>query len=343
MSFMRNGWYVAGFGDELAAGQMLQRRLLDEPIVFFRNREGRVTALHDRCPHRFAPLSAGMLVDGGQAVACGYHGLRFGADGRCTHNPHGDGRLPASARVRVYAVEERNGLLWWWAGDPETADVSLIPDYSSATGGPADATVRGYLPATCDYRLIVDNILDLTHADYLHADSLGSGALTRARPRIDDLGPRSLRIEWLSSGDLAPPHQDSHLRRHGEPTDQWATVTWHAPSTMLLQIGATLLGETRADGVEALALHATTPETPSTSHYWFWSSRNYAVDPHANVAISQVVIRAFTAQDKPMLEAVHSNMEGMDFWSLKPVLLPSDAGAVQVRRRIDALISGEGA
>lgn len=342
MIHFRNCWYVAAFGDELPAGGMLARTYFDEPVVLFRDADGQPRALADRCPHRFAPLSMGTLCEDGRSIQCGYHGLRFGSDGACVHNPFGDGRIPKAARVRAYAVSERAGLIWLWAGDPGDADPGLIPDWSVIDAS-EDCTIRGYLPTACHYQLLVDNILDLTHADYLHAGSLGSGALTRATAHVEELSERSVRISWLSSGDLAPKAFDMHLARQGEPTEQWTEVTWAAPSCMLLRVGATLLGEPRERGVEATTLHIASPESEGRTHYWYWSVRNFAIDPHANAAIKPIVEHAFSQQDKPMLEAQQRRIGTADFWSQNPVLLASDAGAVRVRRKLDALIRSEAA
>src|SRR5690349_6774991 len=60
-AFLFNAWYAAAWADELT-DQMLPRRLLDIPVVFFRTSDGRPNALHDRCPHRFAPLHLGKRV-----------------------------------------------------------------------------------------------------------------------------------------------------------------------------------------------------------------------------------------------------------------------------------------
>lgn len=338
MSYFRNAWYLAAFADELATGRMLARTLLGEPLVFFRQPDGTIAALADRCPHRFAPLSAGKLCDHGASVECGYHGLRFDEHGACVHNPHGEGNIPKAARVKAYLAHETNGMIWWWAGEPGTADASLIPDCSQIVGAPRDATVRGYLPTACHYQLLVDNILDLTHADYLHAGSLGSGALSRCRPQVEELSERSVRISWISSGDRAPPAFDSHLRRPEQLTDQWTEVTWYAPSLMQLRVGATLLGEPREQGVEAMTWHIATPETTERTHYWYWSTRNFAISPAANAAIGPVIEHAFSQQDKPMLEAQQRRIGGRDFWSLAPVLLPGDAAAVRVRRKLDSMI-----
>jgi vanillate O-demethylase monooxygenase subunit len=341
MTYLRRAWYVAGFADELAPGQLLARTLLDEVLVFFRRPDGRVAALRDRCPHRFAPLSAGGLCDDGASVQCPYHGLRFDGSGVCVHNPHAAGTIPKTAALRSWAVVERDRLLWLWAGDADSADESLIPDFSSVTCAPDDATIRGHLPTACDYRLLADNIMDLTHADYLHAGTLGNGALTRSKAEVTDLDARSVRIVWLSSGEKAPAAFDNHLREPGRPTDQWTAVTWTAPCAMLLRVGATLQGEPRERGVDTANLHLATPEAAGRTHYWYWSTRNFAIDPHANAAIKPMVEFAFSQQDKPVLEAQQRRIGDADFWSLRPVLLAGDAGAVRARRKLDALVEAE--
>lgn len=342
MNYLKRAWYVAGFADELARGQLLARTLLDEPLVFFRRPDGAVAALQDRCPHRFAPLSAGTLCDEGASVQCPYHGLRFDGGGACVHNPHAGGAIPKAAAVKAWSVRERHRLLWIWGGDASDADEALIPDYSAVTSAPDDATIRGYMPTDCEYRLLADNILDLTHADYLHAGTLGNGAITRSQPQVTDLGSRSVRIVWRSSGEKAASAFDNFLRVPGQPTDQWTDVTWTAPANMLLRVGATLLGEPEEQGVDTHNLHLATPESPGRTHYWYWSTRGFAIDPHANAAIKPMIEFAFSQQDKPMLEAQQRRIGSADFWALKPVLLPSDAGAVRVRRKLEALIGSDG-
>src|SRR5882724_6184743 len=100
--FIRNAWYIAAWADEL--GQTpLARRICDEPVVLFRDQAGRAAALVDRCCHRAAPLSRGVLVP--QGIQCGYHGLTFDGDGRCVAVP-GQGNISDKARVRSYKLVE---------------------------------------------------------------------------------------------------------------------------------------------------------------------------------------------------------------------------------------------
>lgn len=339
MKYLRNAWYVAGFDDELAAGQLLARTLLDEPVVLFRKPDGTAKALADRCAHRFAPLSTGSLVDGGAAVMCRYHGLRYDCSGACVHSPQGP--APKAAKVRSYPVVERDRLLWIWMGDATLADSTQIPDYAAVTSATEHGTIRGYMPTACSWDLFIDNILDLSHVDYLHATTLGSGALSRTKAEVTEPTQRSVRISWVSSGDLAPPAFDMNLKRQGQPTDQWTDVTWTVPATMLLHAGATLQGEPHSAGAGTANLHMATPETATTVHYWYWSTRDFAVSAEANAHIKPIVEGVFRDEDKPMLEAQQHRIGTHDLWELNPVLLPADAGVVRVRRKLQALIHQE--
>jgi vanillate O-demethylase monooxygenase subunit len=81
------------------------------------------------------------------------------------------------------------------------------------------------------------------------------------------------------------------------------------------------------------------PTDQWTEVTWYWSTRNFAISPEANAAIKPMVEFAFSQQDKPMLEAQQRNLGGVDFWAGQA--LPSHAGAVRVRRKLDALIDKE--
>lgn len=337
MRYPRNHWYVAGYDDELPPGKLLARCYLGENLVLFRALDGTPRALMDRCPHRFAPLSAGTIREG--TVQCGYHGLTFDGEGACVHNPHGP--TPKAACVRAYPMRERDRILWIWMGEPENADDSLIPDLSAVAGAPADASFRGYLPTACDTMLLVDNILDLSHVDFLHPTTLGSGALSRVQAKVEDLSSRSLRVSWISNGDVAPPVFDAHLRRQGQLTDQWTEVTWLAPAVMVLTVGATLQGEARSEGVDSLNLHLGTPGSDGFTHYWYWSTRDFAISPEANAHIRPMVEHVFMHEDKPMLEAQQQRIGARDFLSQKPVLLTIDAASMRVRRKLQALADAE--
>lgn len=139
--------------------------MLGEKVALFRLSNGEAAAIGDICPHRFASLAAGAIIQ--DTLRCPYHGLRFDRSGACVENPHHGGIIPPGASTKSYPVHERHRAIWVWMGAPEDADPSLIPDLSMLDD-PALVGTQGYLHVEADYRFVIDNLMDLTHINYLH-------------------------------------------------------------------------------------------------------------------------------------------------------------------------------
>lgn len=338
MTFLKNAWYMAAWSDEIVAHQMFHRKLLDQPVVFFRRSDGSLAALHDRCPHRFVPLHLGTIK--GDAIECGYHGLQFDCTGRCVVNPHSK-NTPAAARVKTYPVAEKDGIAWIWMGDADGANESLLPDFSRLHAAGPNAASRGYLWTDCNYKLVADNVMDLSHADFLHADSVGGGAFTSAALNVQEHGDE-VHITWSCEHDSAPPAYDRLMPKPGQPVNFQTQVRWRAPSIMHLDIAITPLDDPDSEGLLTDNAHIVTPETETSSHYYFWLTRRFNVDDEQiNERRQAIMYNAFSTQDKPMLSAQQQAMGTDDLFSLKPVLLPGDAGAVRARRKLDQRIRDE--
>lgn len=338
MPFLQNAWYMASWADDIAPGKMFHRKLLGQPIVFFRRTDGRLSALHDRCPHRFVPLHLGTIK--GDAIECGYHGLQFDCTGRCVVNPHGR-NTPAAARVRSYPVMEKDGIAWIWMGEADAAQEDLLPDFSRLHAARPSAASRGYLWTDCNYKLIADNVMDLSHADFLHADSVGGGAFTSAKPQVAEHGD-DVHITWECLHDSAPPAYDRLMPRPGQAVNFRTEVRWRAPGIMHLDIAITPREEPGGDGLRTDNAHIVTPETETTSHYFYWLTRRFRVeDEDINARRQAIMHHAFNNQDKPMLSEQQRAMGTDDLFGLNPVLLPSDAGAVRARRKLEQKIREE--
>lgn len=341
MSYLMNTWYVAAWDNEVAEGALLARTLLDRPIVLFRNEEGAVHALADRCPHRFAPLSMGKLCGG--AVQCPYHGLEFDGAGACVRNPHGDGAIPKAARVASFPVVERHSLIWIWMGDAAKADPAAIPDFS-CLDGETQFVGKRYLHVKANYVLETDNIMDLSHIQFLHGSTLGSDAVAKAETEVKEDGNTVWSLR-MTSGEIMPDFLYQAMGvPHGTVVDRWIDVRWDAPANMALFAGAVPTGGTRADGRSTPTCHLFTPETATTSHYWFSISFPKEIgEGGQQIAEAQIdgLKVPFSTEDLPMLEAQQNAMGDAEFWSLKPVLLVGDAGAIRARRVLDRLIAAE--
>lgn len=337
MTYLMNAWYAAGWSEELA-DKPLGRRLLDQPVVMYRLPTGEATALEGRCPHRFAPLHLGKIV--GSDIQCPYHGLRFGPQGHCTFNPQGGGAKPQAMRVRAFPLIERHGALWIWMGAPERADPSLLPDYGFLEG-PGLTCLRGYLHAKANYELLTDNILDLGHVDFLHETTLGCEATARAKTTVRREGNTIHCDRWMAD-DLQGPLPSWLFERIGQRVDSWLDVKWDPPALMTLTYGMTDVGGDRTAGRQTLNVHFMTPETATSTHYFWASARAFrTAEPGLDEQMREGIKAAFAMEDMPMIEAQQQMMGTTDLWSLKPVMLAGDAAPVQARRILARLIEAE--
>lgn len=344
MTYLRNAWTVAAWADELAPGKLLARTLLDETIVLFRGADGRPQALLDRCPHRFAPLSMGQLCDGGASAQCPYHGLRFDGSGACVHNPHGDGRIPAAAQVRSYPAVERWSAVWIWMGDAARADAALIPEF--AFNDPQHWAVgTGSMVVDAPYELEIDNILDLSHIEFMHP-LFASEAVRRAEVKCEQDGETVWSKRFMAEDREVPDFIRQVFQVPDGPVDRWLDVRWNAPASMALWAGGVAHGRPPEQGVVSQQMHSFTPESAQRTHYFYSISFPRAMGPMAEELAAQNVAALrgpFEREDKPIVEAVGRRMAGAALFDLKPMLLPGDAAAVRARRLLQAAIAKENA
>ncbi|UEP24498.1 aromatic ring-hydroxylating dioxygenase subunit alpha [Burkholderia ambifaria] len=339
--FLRNAWYVAAWDSEVKADELFQRTLLNESVLLFRNDRGEVQAVSNRCPHRFAPLHLGKKLPNG--VQCPYHGLEFDGNGQCTRNPHGGGVVPKAAQLKTYPVVEKYSLIWIWMGEASIADSSKIPDFSCLDPQLSHVAKR-YLHVKANYVLETDNILDLSHIQYLHPGTLGSSSVADAITSVVQEGNTVYSMRQ-TVGDIMPEFLYRQRRIPvGTPVDRWIDVRWDAPAHMLLDAGSVATGKPRSEGVSNKIAHIFSPETASTTHYWFAVSNPLSMGDDGMQRAEDFVsglVHPFQNEDLPMLEAQQHMIGEADFWSLKPVLLAGDAAAVRARRILDKLLADE--
>jgi len=272
-AFARDQWYVAAYGTEVSR-TFLARTILGEPIVFYRTaQDGRVVALADRCVHRRYPLSESRLD--GDTIVCGYHGFTYDTSGTCVFVP-GQQRIPRTARVASYPVVEVDSFAWVWIGDPERADEDLVPR-APHMADPEFVTVSGMEPIDCDYGLLVDNLLDLSHETYLHGGYIGTAevAETPITTEVDDQA-KIVRVARHMLDAACPPFYAKSTGIDGRIT-RLQDIEYFAPCLYLLHSRITPVGE-QAPLFRTEITYAITPSAPGKV-YDFWAvSRNFAVE-----------------------------------------------------------------
>lgn len=339
--YLMNAWYAAALSREVGPEALFHRKILDTSVMIYRKQDGTAVAMHDRCPHRFAPLHLGKRI--GDEVTCHYHALRFDCNGKCTHNPHGNGQIPKAAKVRTYPLEERYGFLWVWMGD-EPADPARLPDFGELDDGHPNGLAFTYMHMKANYELIIDNVMDLSHIDHVHGEIITTrGQLSPLVPEMRE-GKESVSARWewkqtpamLIFADFMPdPKAEARM---------FFDITWTPPANIQLSVGATQNGGALDlnDCVGQYDLHTTTPETANTTHYWFATRRNHIEDDgEFNKMKIQAMHTAFETEDGPLIQAVHEEMGTSDFFSLNPVLMSNDVAPVKVRRLLKRLIEQE--
>jgi vanillate O-demethylase monooxygenase subunit len=328
--FVQKRWYAAATTGEIGR-TLLSRWICGEPLLFFRNRAGEAKALEDRCPHRKAALSTGKLV--GDEVEYGYHGIRFDCTGACTHVP-GQTRIPPLLKARAYPVAEKYGWAWVWIGDTARADAALIPDFRW-NAMPEYKPVYGYIHMRANYQLITDNLMDLTHETYVHPTSIGMTDIAYT-PIDTKLDGDKVTVTRNMEGVEAPPL--FRKVRGLTKIDRWQRIHFEPPGNIKIDAGGFPAGtEDAARSLHWWVLNSLTPETETSTHY-FWSvAREFEHDDEALSAQLVAGVTKIFHEDRVVIEQQQKLIDTDT--SGRPLLsVNCDAGGAAARRIVDRLL-----
>ncbi|MDB5533277.1 MAG: 3-phenylpropionate dioxygenase [Hyphomicrobiales bacterium] len=303
-------WYPV-----LAAWQLGSRprgiQRLGERIVVWRDRQGAVHALEDRCPHRGARLSLGCAKD--DRIACWYHGVEVDAGGVIADVPATDQSVMRGRKVlRVYEAREAHGAIFLWLGDGP-APALQVPDQLSSED------FSGFLCTAvwrCNYRYAHDNLMDLMHGAYLHAISHSmAGGEKQARMEVVDtsngflfrkIDQADLNFDWVEFMDIG-----AHWMRTTVPYGPGA-----GPGGPFWIIGSVV------------------PIDVETCQVFFWRLREVSGWQRAAWRFlyrTRLELRHWQVleQDREMLEGLVPNARSAE------TLYSHDAGVVRLRRLLD--------
>lgn len=210
---LQDRWYVIADAAQLRAGRPLALRRFGEELVLWRDAEGRVAGLPDRCPHRGVPLHNGKIREG--HIECPFHGFRFDAGGQCTRMPceGDDSGLVSRYRTRALVLREAHGWIWMWRGQPREAYPEL--EYFDEVR-PTDALHTTSVVWNTNYIRCIENQLDFTHLPFVHESTIGAGMAKgkmtvhtkvegdRIRAWVDDPRPKKPAQEGAYVELIAP-------------------------------------------------------------------------------------------------------------------------------------------
>ncbi|MSQ72537.1 MAG: aromatic ring-hydroxylating dioxygenase subunit alpha [Betaproteobacteria bacterium] len=182
---------------------------LGENISLWRDKEGVVRAIEDRCPHRGARLSFGWNL--GDRIACWYHGIELDGSGTVKNVPAVHGcPLEGTKCVRSYPVKELQGAIFLYFGDelhPEPCAFEPPEQLASPEWGAMLCTSYW----NCNWQYAVDNVMDPMHGAYLHAlsHSMAMGdkqaemhiRTTDTGIVFEKTGQRGVNFDWVEWGE----------------------------------------------------------------------------------------------------------------------------------------------
>jgi vanillate O-demethylase monooxygenase subunit len=335
--FPLNAWYVAAWDVEVRR-ELLPRTICNKHLVLYRRRDGVPVALEDACWHRLLPLSRGRIIE--DEVICGYHGLRYDHDGRCTFMPS-QATINPSACVRSFPTIQKHRFVWIWPGDPAMADPALVPDLHW-NHDPDWAGDGGTIYVKCNYKLVVDNLMDLTHETFVHGGSIGQAAVAEV-PFVTRHGEKIVEVtRWMRDVEPAA-FWAAQLGKPGT-VDRWQIIRFEAPCTIDIDVGVAPAGSgapegDRSQGISGRVLNTITPETDRTCHYFWAFARDYKLKDQALTTETRNAVAGIFHEDEIILEAQQKAIEehpNKIFYNIN-----IDSGAVWARRVIDRMIELE--
>lgn len=171
---IQNQWYGVLASKEVKKGKITYAKRLNEKMIFFRDRAGKVNCIADQCCHRGASLSLGRHC--GNTVACPFHGIEYNGEGKAIKIPANGtaSPVPPNFKVKAYPVREEHGIIWLWYGEkPEVFPPIRFFDeldemsYSQIID-----------PWSVHYSRCIENQLDAAHLPFVHKNTIGRGNKT---------------------------------------------------------------------------------------------------------------------------------------------------------------------
>jgi len=306
--FIRNAWYVAARADEVGR-QPLARRLLDVPVALYRTLDGRAVALEDRCAHRSFPLSRGTLE--GDHIVCGYHGAQYDGHGRCVKVPS-QAQVPPGALVRDFPLHEAGPWVWIWLGDPSAADPARVP-HQPWMDDPGWVASTECMHLKASYVRLHENLLDLTHLSFLHANTFGTPDYATApfETALDEEAGVFTLLRSVVPTRL-PPLWARPTGLEGVDAARIAESTFHSPAlhVVAVRFHACALPEAEQPSRAIRTAHIVTPESATSTHYFIQHARNFGIaDDTITAFMHEQLLKAFH-EDIDGLEALEARLAG---------------------------------
>src|SRR5712692_5957914 len=164
---MRRYWIPALLSEEISTpdGPPVRVRMLGEELVAFRDSNGRIGLLAERCAHRGTSLFYGRNEECG--LRCIYHGWKYDVEGNVLETPAepGDSDFRKKLHHTAYPTHEAGGVIYAYLGPRDK--MPLFPNYEW-TQVPMKQTYVTKCLMECNYLQGLEGECDSSHLSFLH-------------------------------------------------------------------------------------------------------------------------------------------------------------------------------
>lgn len=328
--FLFEHWYVAAFVTDVGRTP-LARTILGRPLMFFRKLDGTPVAMSDRCVHRSFPLSKSRLD--GDTVVCGYHGARYASSGLCMEVP-AQGGVPRGLGVRSYPLREQGPLVWIWMGDGEPASDLPGGEWIADSAWPAS---NAYFAMKANYISLHENLLDLSHLTFLHANTFGTPDYALAPYTVDtddEAGRFAIKRSVIPT--KLPPVWAKPTGIGDRDAARITRTEFCGPSVQIIdaQFYALDVPEDQRGNAAIRTAHLVTPETNRSTHYFIHHGRNFGLSDPSITGFMHEQLSAAFEEDVEGLEAVENMVAKTPPEDRYEISVASDRAGLAMRRWI---------
>ncbi|MDX2244272.1 MAG: aromatic ring-hydroxylating dioxygenase subunit alpha [Leptolyngbyaceae cyanobacterium bins.302] len=326
-SVLKRFWYPVMPIAQLSTTTPQAFELLGQKLALWLDATGQPVAVRDRCCHRTAQLSKGIVSNG--CIRCPYHGWSFNGQGACIQVPQlpPEQKIPASYQVDSFKCAARYGYVWVCL-DPEP----LLPiPYIPEADDPNHRQIHQFYETwQCSGLRVMENSFDNAHFSFVHAASFGN--LEQPKPATSEITPLEFGLVVKAEVPVVnPPAQQKNLRLDTAFTTRFVESTWYLPFSRTLKI-------TYPNGLMHLIFTAATPISDRASQIVQFCVRN---DTEADAKAADIIAfdRQVVLEDQVVLEST-------DFDTPLEVTveqhMPSDQPGIIMRRKLAALLKQYG-
>ncbi|WP_217694528.1 aromatic ring-hydroxylating dioxygenase subunit alpha, partial [Serratia marcescens] len=150
----------------------------------------------------------------------------FDRGGACVEIP-GQDRIPATACVSSYPVQEQDAIVWIWIGADAHARPTCAPPRYAFHTDPQYRFGGGHYHYDAPYQLIHDNLMDLSHLGYVHLKTIGGNAPLHmgAETRVSSDGDTVTLVRRMP--DSVPPPTYTAAWPFAAHVDRWQEIEFH--------------------------------------------------------------------------------------------------------------------